>query len=114
LIIDLEPLFPATKVVPPLEEQLPNESRRFWQHVTNAIVSKQYSHATGLKHVIEDRQRQKAAERKASDTEWQPRFFTGVFTPVGKPELTPDGEIALKGLQSDDYKLEENKVYGAL
>lgn len=113
LIIDLEPLFPATKVVPPMEDQLPNESRKFWDKVTTAIKSKQYSLATQFKHEIEDRQRAKAAERKARGAEWQPRFFTGAVTPVGRPELTKDGELALMGLREDNYRLEENKEYGA-
>ncbi|KAJ4412702.1 hypothetical protein N0V91_000464 [Didymella pomorum] len=113
LIIDLNPLFPVPKVVPPMEEQLPNESLKFWEGVTNAIVGRQYNQATSLKTEIEEKQRQKAAERKESNKEWQPRFFTGAVTPVGRPDLTTDGEIALKGLHEESYKLEPNKEYGA-
>jgi hypothetical protein len=92
---------------------LPNESLKFWDSVTNAIVGKQYSHATNLKTEIEEKQRQKAAERKAADKEWKPRFFTGAVTPVGRPDLTPDGEAALKGLHAEQYQLEPNKENGA-
>jgi hypothetical protein len=113
LIIDLNPLFPVPKVVPPMEEQLPNESLKFWEGVTNAIVGRQYNQATTLKTEIEEKQRQKAAERKEANKEWQPRFFTGAVTPVGRPDLTTDGEIALKGLHEQNYKLEPNKEYGA-
>jgi oxysterol-binding protein-related protein 9/10/11 len=113
LIVDLEPLYPAEKSVPPLEDQLPNESRKFWNGVTKAIKGRQYSLATQLKHAIEDRQRAKAAERKETGAEWRPRFFTGAVTPVGKPELTEDGEKVLRGLREDDFKLEENREYGA-
>jgi hypothetical protein len=113
LIIDLNPLDAIAKIVPPLEEQLPNESLKFWDSVTNAIVGKQYSLATNLKTEIEEKQRQKAAERKASDKEWKPRFFTGAVTPVGRPDLTTDGEAALKGLHAEQYQLEPNKEYGA-
>ncbi|CAO2656273.1 Nn.00g050760.m01.CDS01 [Neocucurbitaria sp. VM-36] len=113
LIIDLAPLNPVPKVVPPLEEQLPNESLKFWESVTNAIVGKQFSLATTLKTEIEEKQRAKAAERKAENREWQPRFFTGAVTPVGRPDLTEDGEEALKGLHSESYKLAENKEYAA-
>ena len=81
--------------------------------MTNAIVNKQYSLATTLKQEIEDKQRKKAAERKESNKEWQPRFFTGSVTPVGRPDLTKDGEEALKGLHEDRYELEPNKEYGA-
>ncbi|KAF2666987.1 hypothetical protein BT63DRAFT_416062 [Microthyrium microscopicum] len=113
LIVDLTPLFPVAKDVPPLEDQLPNESRRFWNDVTQAILNKQYSLATHHKVIIEERQRSKAAERKAAEQDWQPRFFTGAVTPVGRPELTKDGLEVLKGLHEGKFKLEENKEYGA-
>ncbi len=99
--------------MPPVEDQLPNESGKFWDAVTKAIKSRQYSLATQLKHAIEDRQRAKAAERKEKGSEWRPRFFTGAVTPVGRPELTADGERVLKGLREDDFRLEENEEYGA-
>jgi hypothetical protein len=101
------------KNIPSLEQQLPNESRKFWEGVTNAIVNKQYSLATTLKQDIEEKQRAKAAERKSENREWQPRFFTGALTPVGKPDLTPDGEEALKGLHEDRFELAPNKENGA-
>ncbi|KAL1601834.1 hypothetical protein SLS60_006749 [Paraconiothyrium brasiliense] len=113
LLIDLDPLFVIPKNIPPIEEQLPNESRKFWEGVTNAIVNKQYSLATTLKQEIEDKQRKKAAERKETGKDWQPRFFTGAVTPVGRPDLTPDGEEVLKRLHEDKYALEPNKEYAA-
>jgi len=113
LLIDLNPLFPLPKNIPPIEEQLPNESRKFWDGVTNAIVNKQYSLATTLKQEIEEKQRAKAAERKSENREWQPRFFTGALTPVGKPDLTRDGEEALKGLHEDRFTLEPSKENAA-
>ncbi|KAF2278352.1 uncharacterized protein EI97DRAFT_486488 [Westerdykella ornata] len=113
LLIDLHPLHPVPKVIPPMEQQLPNESLKFWNNVTNAILNKQYSLATSLKQEIEERQRAKAAERKAQGKEWQPRFFTGAVTPVGKPNLTEEGEKALKGLHEGRYELEPNKELGA-
>lgn len=113
LLIDLNPLFPVAKFVPPVDDQLPNESRKFWSGVTEAILSKQYSLATQLKQELEERQREKAADRKARNVEWQPRFFTGATTPVGKPDLTKDGEDVLKGLHMNQFKLEPNKELGA-
>ncbi|KAF2085434.1 hypothetical protein K490DRAFT_46863 [Saccharata proteae CBS 121410] len=113
LLIDLNPLFPVPKIVPPEEQQLPNESRRFWSGVTNAIVSKQYNAATNIKQELEERQRQKAADRKTRGVEWQPRFFTGVTTPIGRPDLTEDGRKALDGLHKDDYTLKESEETGA-
>ncbi|KAL1800169.1 hypothetical protein ACET3X_000511 [Alternaria dauci] len=113
LIIDLNPLDPVAKIVPPLDQQLPNESLKFWDGVTNAIVGKQYGLATTLKTEIEEKQRQKAAERKAADKEWKPRFFTGAVTPIGRPDLTKDGEEALKGLHAENYQLPPNEEYAA-
>ncbi|RYN33056.1 hypothetical protein AA0113_g2278 [Alternaria arborescens] len=113
LIIDLNPLDPVAKIVPPLDQQLPNESLKFWDGVTNAIVGKQYGLATNLKTEIEEKQRQKAAERKAAEKEWKPRFFTGAVTPVGRPDLTKDGEEALKGLHAENYQLPPNEEYAA-
>lgn len=112
-MIDLNPLYPVPKIIPPIEEQLPNESRKFWESVTDAIVNRQYGLATTLKQEIEEKQRQKAADRKARNVEWQPRFFTGSVTPVGKPDLTKDGEEVLRGLHANQFQLEPNQEYGA-
>ena len=81
--------------------------------MTQAILNKQYSQATKLKTDLEERQREKAAARKALNEEWKPRFFTGAVTPVGKPDLTEDGKLALKGLREGNYHLEESLVTGA-
>ncbi|KAJ5738274.1 hypothetical protein N7493_001429 [Penicillium malachiteum] len=113
LLIDIEPLFPATKDLPPDEEQLSNESLKFWGEVTDAIVGKQFTQATKLKQEIEERQRQRAAERKEQDVEWQPRFFTGAVTPLGKPELTEEGQKVLQGIRDGKYALEESTIKGA-
>ena len=112
-MVDLNPLFPAPKIIPPEDSQLPNESRRFWHDVTEAITNKQYSLATKLKQELEERQREKAAARKAQNEEWKPRFFTASVTPMGKPELTEEGRQALKALNAGNYKLEESLVTGA-
>ncbi|KAI9886629.1 MAG: hypothetical protein M1823_001543 [Watsoniomyces obsoletus] len=113
LLIDLTPLFPVPKIVPPEEDQLPNESRRFWHDVTQAIHAKEWSKATTLKQRLEEGQREKAAQRKSEAHEWRPRFFTGVVTPIGKPELSTEGEAVLKGLERGEYRLEESAVRGA-
>ena len=113
LLIDLKPLFPVAKIVPPEKDQLPNESRKFWAEVTQAIISKQYGQATKLKQELEERQRDKAAEREARNEEWKPRFFTEPLKPNGRPELTEEGRLALKRLQAEDFHLEESVVTGA-
>ena len=113
LLIDLVPLYPVPKNVPPEKDQLPNESRQFWGDVTNAIHARQYGQATRLKHDLEEHQRQKATRRKERNEVWSPRFFTVPTDPSGKPELTEEGELALKGLHEGNYFLEESKDYGA-
>ncbi|CAI7608783.1 hypothetical protein N7533_000514 [Penicillium manginii] len=113
LLIDISPLFPAEKVIPPSDQQLSNESLKFWSEVTDAIVGKQFTEATRLKQDIEERQRTRAAERKEQDVEWKPRFFTGAVTPLGKPELTQDGQKVLEGIRAGNYALDESAVQGA-
>ncbi|KAI9816510.1 MAG: hypothetical protein M1827_001642 [Pycnora praestabilis] len=113
LLVDLTPLFPIPKIIPPIEQQLPNESRRFWTDVTNSILNREYTKATNLKQELEERQRDKAAARKAANQEWQPRFFTGQVTPAGRPELTREGIEALRGLNMGNYNLQESAVTGA-
>lgn len=113
LLIDLTPLYPIPKKLPPEEYQLPNESRKFWSGVTSAILDKRYSEATKLKHDIEERQRSKQAERNQKQITWQPRFFTGAVTPSGKPELTEEGFQVLHKLHENEYKLDESEVSGA-
>ncbi|KAJ6132805.1 hypothetical protein N7471_008020 [Penicillium samsonianum] len=113
LLIDITPLQPVPKNLPPSEEQLSNESLKFWSGVTNAIVDKQFNQATKLKQDIEERQRQRAAERIEKGTEWNPRFFTGAVTPLGKPELTEEGQKVLEGIRSGEFALTESTVQGA-
>lgn len=113
LLMDLVPLSVAPKVVPPMQAQLPNESIKFWSGVTEAITSRQFSRATALKQEIEERQRLKAKEREEAAVVWQPRFFVGAVTPLGKPELTEDGKEALYKLQRGEWNLKENTVYGS-
>lgn len=113
LLLDLRPLFPTPKIVPPLDHQLPNESQRFWSNVTAAIKSKQFTEATKVKQELEERQRQKAIERAEKNEEWKPRFFEEPVTKDGKPILTEDGRRALQGLQAEDWELSESEVTGA-
>jgi oxysterol-binding protein-related protein 9/10/11 len=112
-LIDVAPLSVAPKILPPSAQQLPNESLRFWSGVTDAITARQFSRATNLKQELEEGQRRKAKEREESGVEWQPRFFIGAVTPLGRPELTDEGKDLLKGLQEGRWDLKESKVLGA-
>ena len=69
-LIDLTPLQAVPKTVRPISRQLPTESRRLWESVTSRLLSKEYGEATRAKHVIEQRQRDEAAERKRRGVEW--------------------------------------------
>ncbi|KAL8975626.1 MAG: hypothetical protein Q9197_000176 [Variospora fuerteventurae] len=112
LLVDLNPLWPVPKIIPPENEQLTTESRRFWHDVTDAILNKQYGQATRLKQELEERQREKATARKDQDFEWQPRFFTQALMANGRPLLSEDGQTALKRLQEGNYHLEESAGMG--
>ena len=107
LLIDLVPLMPVPKIAPPPDEQLPNESRRFWQELTAAMMQKNYGEANKVKQVIEQKQRDKAAERKTGGIEWAPRFFTKVAESNGRPELTEEGRKLMDGMQHLEFHLEE-------
>ena len=63
-LIDLGPLHAVPKMVRPISKQLPTESRRLWESVTSRLLRKEYGEATRAKHIIEQRQRDEAAERK--------------------------------------------------
>jgi hypothetical protein len=63
-LIDLTPLHSVPKSVRPISKQMPTESRRLWDSVTSRLLRKEYGEATRAKHVIEQRQRDEAAERK--------------------------------------------------
>lgn len=76
-----------------------------WQGVSDAIHAKDYARATQLKCEIEDRQREKAAARVAESLEWKPRFFEAPALTAGQPTLSKDGELALRGLHTGDYRL---------
>jgi hypothetical protein len=75
LLIDLNPLTPVPKGVGELEVQCMNESRKFWDGVTRAILNKQYGLANTLKQELEEKQREKAKERKEKGVEWQVSIY---------------------------------------
>lgn len=113
VLVDLTPLLPVPKIIPPEEVQLPNESRRFWKDVTDAILSKQYGEATRLKQILEQGQRDKAEELKARKEEWKPRYFQGAVVPKGRPNLNEAGQAVLKGLQEGNYRIDGAEAVAA-
>ncbi|CAG7847793.1 Oxysterol-binding protein-like protein 1 [Serendipita indica DSM 11827] len=95
LLIDLSALSVVPKQVRPIEEQLPNESRRLWEGVTSNLLSKEFSEATKIKQAIEQKQRDIAAERKRNNTPFEPVYFDPDIS-SGAPQLTAEGQKALE------------------
>lgn len=68
-LMDLSTLRVIPKSVRPLEKQLPFESRKLWESVTDNLLKKEFSEATRAKIAIEQKQRDDAAERKKKGLE---------------------------------------------
>lgn len=102
----MAPLDVASKVIPPEDQQLPNESLRLWGGVTKAIHAKQFSKATEIKVELEEKQREKAREREKNNETWQPMFFEHVVGNGGKPDLTEKGRRVLERAQRGEWSME--------
>ncbi|CAE6442117.1 unnamed protein product [Rhizoctonia solani] len=94
-LVDLAALAVLPKQVRPVEEQLPNESHRLWEHVTKNLLSKNYNEATRVKQNIEQKQRDDAAARKAKNEEFVPVYFEPDIS-NGQPVLTAEGRKAIE------------------
>ena len=57
------------KRVRPPEKQHHYESRKLWESMTSKLLAKEYGEATKNKQAIEQRQRDRAAERKKKGEE---------------------------------------------
>jgi len=65
----------ASKSVVPEDQQEPNESRRLWKGLTEAIINKDMDGATTSKTAVEEAQRE---NRRKLEEKWEkhmPRFF---------------------------------------
>ncbi|KAK0537689.1 hypothetical protein OC835_001661 [Tilletia horrida] len=96
-LIDMADLVPLPKQVRPLEEHEPLESRRVWSKVIDAIHAKDFSRATKEKQIVEQRQRDEAAERKKNNVEHEPQFFEKEYSD-GRPTLTQKGREVIDGM----------------
>ncbi|KAG7090690.1 hypothetical protein E1B28_009787 [Marasmius oreades] len=65
----------SPKWVQPEAEQEPNESRRLWQKLTQAIIAKDMEAATDAKSAIEDAQREQRRMMEERGEKHIPRFF---------------------------------------
>ncbi|WWD21789.1 hypothetical protein CI109_106277 [Kwoniella shandongensis] len=94
-LLDLDLLALIPKDVRPLSQQDEQESRRLWDPVTQQLLSKNWGEATKHKQIIEQKQRDRAAERKAKGEEHQSRYFEPNYE-SGKPILTEAGKKAIE------------------
>ncbi|EEB92494.1 hypothetical protein MPER_08985 [Moniliophthora perniciosa FA553] len=65
----------SPKWVPPEDQQEPNESRRLWLRLTQAIIAKDMEAATDAKSKVEDAQREQRKKMEESGKTHVPRFF---------------------------------------
>ncbi|TDL28969.1 oxysterol-binding protein family [Rickenella mellea] len=85
------------KYTPPEEEQEPNESRRLWKALTDAINEKNMEAATEAKSAVEDAQRIERRKREQNGEEFVPRFFeirNGRYVPKFTCPDDPDDAVA--------------------
>ncbi|XP_067843412.1 oxysterol-binding protein-related protein 11 isoform X2 [Heptranchias perlo] len=74
-VIDVTKLPVTKKRVRPTEKQGHYESRRLWQHVTEALRIRNIEKATEYKSLLEERQRTEARHRAETETPWQTKYF---------------------------------------
>ena len=77
---------PSEPKVRPIEDQAERESQRLWKKTAEAVKERNHELATDEKTLIEDRQREEAAQRAQDGTEWKPRLFRPVRSGPGEPE----------------------------
>ncbi|KAH9921300.1 Oxysterol-binding protein [Fomitopsis serialis] len=91
----------APKWVAPEDDQEPNESRRLWQNLTEAILAKDMNAATEAKTAVEESQRELRRRRDESGQQFVPRFFSqdkdGRWVPkINLPEDPQEAVEAVK------------------
>ncbi|XP_034034570.1 oxysterol-binding protein-related protein 11-like [Thalassophryne amazonica] len=74
-VVDVTRLPVTRKRVRPIDKQGPTESRRLWQHVTEALRQKDIDKATEHKRILEERQRTEERHRAETETPWRTRYF---------------------------------------
>jgi len=90
----------SPKWVPSESEQEPNESRRLWAGLTEAIISKDMERATVAKTAVEDAQREQRKQREDTGEVYMPRFFEKVDGRwVPKIKLPKDRQEATLAVQ---------------
>ncbi|XP_072317787.1 oxysterol-binding protein-related protein 11-like [Eucyclogobius newberryi] len=75
-VMDTHRLPVTRKRLRAVDKQSPHESRRLWQHVTEALKAGNMEEATEHKRHLEERQRNDERQRAATKTPWTPKHFT--------------------------------------
>lgn len=77
---------PSQPQVRPKSEQGARESQKLWEKTAVAVNERNHELATDEKTKIEDQQREEAAARAQSETEWRPKLFRPVQGGADGPE----------------------------
>lgn len=75
LFLDTKQIEKYPLQVKPMEEQIPNESRKLWDSTIQALAVNNHKVATDEKFKIEEEQRLKARERAQNGTPFEPKLF---------------------------------------
>eukprot|EP01135_Chromosphaera_perkinsii_P007603 Nk52_evm59s914 gene=Nk52_evmTU59s914 len=75
-VVNLKSLPVIPKIVKPLKEQEPYESRRLWKDVTRALKYKEMDKATAGKHKLEEKQRADAKYRQQNNVVYKQKIFS--------------------------------------
>jgi len=71
VLLDVTKMSPLPKVVSPIEDQQPNESRRVWGEVTKYILENKEDLALAAKSAVENEQRKNSKR----NLKWEPKLF---------------------------------------
>lgn len=74
-LYDVTNLQRPAKIIKPVHEQEPRESRRNWHKTTNALKKGEFENAQLEKHLVEERERAIRKERAELGISWTPKFF---------------------------------------
>ncbi|XP_071525487.1 oxysterol-binding protein-related protein 9 isoform X2 [Panulirus ornatus] len=73
--VDTQNMGTVKKIVKPISQQAPNESRFMWKEVTAGLKFNHIDHATAAKCALEQKQRDEAKYRKDNSLVWETKLF---------------------------------------
>lgn len=108
ILIDLDALDLVPKQVRPIDDQHEKESRKMWDPVTKNMLAKNWNEATKQKQIIEQKQRDRAAELKKSGKQHDIVYFNSTWED-GRPTLSEDGRNAIQA----EYERSKQEIRAA-